>query len=162
MIGQYAHGNEPSHHVAYLYNYLKTPSKTQKLVRNILENQYKNEPNGHCGNEDCGQMSSWYIFNALGFYPVNPAQGVYHLGAPLFEEATIQVQNDKTFKVIAINHASENIYVESLTLNGEVLDRLYITHKEIINGGVLEFKMTNTPNDAKFDKARLPLPNNIY
>lgn len=162
MIGQYAHGNEPSHHVAYLYNYLKTPSKTQKLVRNILENQYKNEPNGHCGNEDCGQMSSWYIFNALGFYPVNPAQGVYHLGAPLFEEATIQLQNDKTFKVIATNHASENIYVESMTLNGKVLDRLYITHKEIINGGVLEFKMTNTPNDALFDKTRLPQQNNIY
>ncbi|WP_299431849.1 GH92 family glycosyl hydrolase [uncultured Maribacter sp.] len=162
MIGQYAHGNEPSHHVAYLYNYLKTPSKTQKLVRNILENQYKNEPNGHCGNEDCGQMSSWYIFNALGFYPVNPAQGVYNLGAPLFEEATIQLQNDKTFKVIATNHASENIYVESMTLNGKVLDRLYITHKEIINGGVLEFKMTNTPNDALFDKTRLPQQNNIY
>lgn len=162
MIGQYAHGNEPSHHVAYLYNYLKKPSKTQKLVRNILENQYKNEPNGHCGNEDCGQMSSWYIFNALGFYPVNPAQGAYQLGAPLFKEATIQLQNNKTFKVVAVNHASNNIYVESITLNGQVLDRLYITHKEIINGGVLEFKMTDTPNDALFDKARMPQQNNIY
>jgi predicted alpha-1,2-mannosidase len=162
MIGQYAHGNEPSHHVAYLYNYLKKPSKTQKLVRSILENQYKNEPNGHCGNEDCGQMSSWYIFSALGFYPVNPAQGAYILGAPLFEEATIQLQNDKTFKIITTNYASKNKYVESITLNGQVLDRLYITHKEIINGGVLEFKMTNTPNDALFDKARMPSQNNIY
>ena len=162
MIGQYAHGNEPSHHVTYLFNYLKTPSKTQKLVRNILENQYKNEPNGHCGNEDCGQMSSWYIFSALGFYPLNPAQGVYHLGAPLFEEAIIQLQNDKTFKIIATNYASENMYVESITLNKQVLDRLYITHKEIMNGGVLEFKMTNTPNDALFDKARMPSQNNIY
>ncbi|WP_147678082.1 GH92 family glycosyl hydrolase [Algibacter pacificus] len=162
MIGQYAHGNEPSHHVAYLYNYLKTPSKTQKIVRNILENQYKNEPNGHCGNEDCGQMSSWYIFNALGFYPVNPAQGVYHLGAPLFKEAVIQLPENKTFKVIAKQYAPSNIYVESIALNGEVLDRLYITHKEIIKGGVLEFKMTSTPNNTLFNNARLPLQNKIY
>ncbi|WP_394337942.1 GH92 family glycosyl hydrolase [Flavivirga eckloniae] len=162
MIGQYAHGNEPSHHVAYLYNYLKKPSKTQKLIREILENQYKNEPNGHCGNEDCGQMSSWYIFSSLGFYPVNPAQGIYHIGVPLFKEAIVKLPNNKEFKVIATNHSAENTFVKSISLNGTPLNRIYITHKEIVNGGVLEFIMTNLPNDALFNNASLPVPNKIY
>src|SRR5690606_21482876 len=97
MIGQYAHGNEPSHHVAYLYNYIEKPWKTQKLVREILDTQYQNEPNGHGGNEDCGQMSSWYVFSALGFYPVNPAQGIYAFGSPIIEEATLTLENGNTF-----------------------------------------------------------------
>lgn len=162
MIGQYAHGNEPSHHVAYLYNHIGKPSETQKRVRQILESQYKNEPNGHCGNEDCGQMSSWYIFSSLGFYPVNPAQGVYSLGAPLFKSATIKLPNGRTFTVEARNLDKDYKYVKRITLNGTQLNRLYITHKEIINGGKLLFEMANEPNDDLFSTAELPLTNKIY
>ncbi len=146
MIGQYAHGNEPSHHVAYLYNYIDKPWKTQSRIREILETQYKNEPNGHCGNEDCGQMSSWYIFSSLGFYPVNPAEGLYQFGSPLFDEATINLENGKQFKIETIKNSEANKYVESITLNGKEINRNYITHKEIINGGTLVFKMNKTPN----------------
>ena len=146
MIGQYAHGNEPSHHVAYLYNYIGKPWKTQKLIREILETQYKNEPNGHCGNEDCGQMSSWYVFNALGFYPVNPAQGVYAFGSPIVDTALIHLENGKTFNVKALNNNSKNIYIQSVTLNGKAINKNYITHKEIMNGGVLVFTMGKSPN----------------
>lgn len=98
MIGQYAHGNEPSHHVGYLYNYIGKPWKTQEMIRRIMDTQYKNEPNGHCGNEDCGQMSSWYIFSAMGFYPVNPAQGVYSIGSPMVKSATLNLESGKIFK----------------------------------------------------------------
>jgi len=160
MIGQYAHGNEPSHHVAYLYNYIGKPWKTQKLVREILETQYKNEANGHCGNEDCGQMSSWYVFNALGFYPVNPAQGVYAFGSPLVDSAVIHLENGKTFAVKAKNNNSENIYIQSITLNGKEIDRNYITHKEIIEGGNLLFTMGKTPN--KNNKNTMAKSSKIY
>lgn len=146
MIGQYAHGNEPSHHVAYLYNYLNKPWKTQKLIREILETQYKNTPDGHCGNEDCGQMSSWYIFSALGFYPVNPAQGVYSFGSPLFEKAVLNLENGKQFVVETINNSDDNLYIQSILLNGETINRSYITHKEIVQGGNIVFTMGNTPN----------------
>lgn len=162
MIGQYAHGNEPSHHVAYLYNYLNKPSKTQKLIRQILEEQYKNEPNGHCGNEDCGQMSSWYIFSSLGFYPVNPAQGIYHIGVPLFKEASIKLSENKKFKISTSNFSKENKYIENITLNGKLLNRIYITHKEIMSGGALEFTMSNEPNDAIYTNPTLPEPNKVY
>lgn len=161
MIGQYAHGNEPSHHVAYLYNYINKPAKAQKLVREILKDQYKNQPNGHCGNEDCGQMSSWYIFSALGFYPVNPAQGVYDLGIPLFEEATIQLPNGKTFTVKAENAKSLN-FVEAVFLNGKQLNRSYITHKEIMEGGTLEFTLTNDSELANQNQLEPPQTNTIY
>ncbi len=146
MIGQYAHGNEPSHHVAYLYNYIERPWKTQELVREILETQYQNEPNGHCGNEDCGQMSSWYVFSALGFYPVNPAQGVYAFGSPIIDTATIRLENGKTFTVNAVNNNPENKYIQSISLNGALIERNYITHKEIMEGGKLEFFMGSKPN----------------
>ncbi|PKV50157.1 putative alpha-1,2-mannosidase [Aquimarina sp. MAR_2010_214] len=162
MIGQYAHGNEPSHHVAYLYNYVNQPSKTQKLTREILEGQYRNEPNGHCGNEDCGQMSSWYIFSSLGFYPVNPAQGAYHITAPIFEQTEIQLPEGKTFLITAKNLSEESTYIKSIRLNGKPLDRMYITHKEIINGGFLEFEMSNFPNDEVFKNSSLPEVNKIY
>lgn len=161
MIGQYAHGNEPSHHVAYLYDYVGKPSETQKRVKQILDTQYKNEPNGHCGNEDCGQMSSWYIFSALGFYPVNPAQGVYIIGAPLFSNAAIQLPGNKVFSIKAHNFDKDHIYVKNITLNGNQINRLYITHKEIIQGGTLEFEMGVVPNDESFQEA-LPEPNKVY
>lgn len=162
MIGQYAHGNEPSHHVAYLYNYLDQPSKTQALVRQILEEQYANAPNGHCGNEDCGQMSSWYIFGALGFYPVNPAQGVYDLGIPLFEEAEVSVGKGKTLRVIQKNYSKANKIVEYVTLNGVTLDRNFITHKEVTAGGELVYVMTDDPKKADGKKLNSPEVNKIY
>ena len=146
MIGQYAHGNEPSHHVAYLYNYIQKPWKTQELVREILETQYKNEPSGHCGNEDCGQMSSWYVFSALGFYPVNPAQGVYAFGSPIVDAASLNLENGNIFTVKTKNNSSENIYIQSIELNGKIIEQNYITHKEIMNGGTLIFTMGNLPN----------------
>jgi len=162
MIGQYAHGNEPSHHVAYLYNYVQQPSKTQELTKQILTGQYKNEPNGHCGNEDCGQMSSWYILSALGFYPVNPAQGAYLLTSPLFEHAEIDLPNNKTFKITSQNFSANNTYIKSIRLNGKSLNRLFITHKEIVSGGTLEFEMSSTPNDDLFEAALLPEPDKVY
>ncbi len=162
MIGQYAHGNEPSHHVAYLYNYIHQPSKTQELTRKILTEQYRNEPNGHCGNEDCGQMSSWYILSALGFYPVNPAQGTYLLTAPLFERSEIHLPNNKTFIISTENFSENNIYIKNILLNKKPLNRLFITHKEIINGGTLEFEMSATAHDELFEKASLPEKNKVY
>jgi predicted alpha-1,2-mannosidase len=146
MIGQYAHGNEPSHHVAYLYNYVDKPWKTQKWVRELLETQYKNTPDGHCGNEDCGQMSSWYIFSSLGFYPVNPAQGVYSFGSPLFDRVIINLENGKQFEMEVINNSKENKYIQSTLFNGEEYKRIYITHKEIMQGGKLVFTMGRLPN----------------
>ncbi len=162
MIGQYAHGNEPSHHVAYLYNYVNQPSKTQELTRKILEEQYKNKPNGHCGNEDCGQMSSWYIFSALGLYPVNPAQGVYLLSSPLFESTEIRLADRKIFKIKAKNLSDKNKYIKKITLNGEPYRKLFIEHKTIMNGGLLEFEMSDTPNDSVFRDFKLPELNKIY
>ncbi|UAB85765.1 GH92 family glycosyl hydrolase [Zunongwangia sp. SCSIO 43204] len=159
MIGQYAHGNEPSHHVAYLYDYLGKPSETQKLVRQILSEQYKNEPNGHCGNEDCGQMSSWYIFSSMGFYPVNAAQGTYMLGAPLFESAEINLPGGKKFSIKTSNFAEENQFVAKVKLNGKELDRAYITHEEIVDGGELLFEMSSEPVDRVLET---PQPNKIY
>ena len=160
MIGQYAHGNEPSHHVAYLYNYIDIPWKTQKLVRTILETQYKNEPDGHCGNEDCGQMSSWYVFSALGFYPVNPAQGIYAIGSPLVNAATVHLENGKTLTIEALNNNSDNIYIQSILLNGKKIERNYITHNEVIHGGKLVFKMGNKPN--KNSKNAMALTSKMY
>ncbi|WP_109302384.1 GH92 family glycosyl hydrolase [Aquimarina sp. AU474] len=162
MMGQYAHGNEPSHHVTFLYNYVNQPSKTQELTQKILDEQYKNEPKGHCGNEDCGQMSSWYIFSSLGLYPVNPAQGVYFLSSPIFESASIQLPGNKVFTIKTKNLSRENKYIANIILNGQPLQQLFITHKTIMDGGMLEFEMTNTPNDSIFRDMRLPELNKIY
>ncbi len=160
MIGQYAHGNEPSHHVAYLYNYLGKPWKTQERVREILETQYAPVPNGHCGNEDCGQMSSWYIFSSLGFYPVNPADGIYVIGAPLWKRASIKVAEDKQFVITADNVSPTKQYIAGIKLNGKPLNRAYIYHHEIMNGGHLEFEMTNVENKNLWsDKASFPPSN---
>ncbi|MFC5045562.1 GH92 family glycosyl hydrolase [Aquimarina hainanensis] len=146
MIGQYVHGNEPSHHVGYLYNYVGKPWKTQRIIRKILENQYKNEPAGHCGNEDCGQMSSWYVLSSLGFYPVNPAQGIYAMGTPLFDEAIVQLSDEKTFTIKTIDNSKENKYIQRMLLNGKEMDRLYLTHKEIMAGGEIICYMGPEPN----------------
>lgn len=146
MIGQYAHGNEPSHHVGYLYNFIGKPWKTQNRIRQILNSQYKNTPNGHCGNEDCGQMSSWYVLSSLGFYPVNPAQSAYAFGSPMFNKAIINLENGKQFKIETVNNSNENKYIQSIVLNGKVLAKDFITHKDIMSGGSIVFEMGSEPN----------------
>lgn len=143
LIGQYAHGNEPSHHVAYLYNYGGAPWKTQEKVSQIIKTLYSNKPDGLCGNEDMGQMSAWYIFSALGFYPVNPADGNYVFGTPLFKEVLINLPNKKTFTVKATGLSDQHIYIQKVLLNGKETDKGYISHQQILEGGTLEFQMGN-------------------
>lgn len=145
MIGQYVHGNEPSHHVAYLYNYTDSPWKTQKYVSEIMHELYKNSPDGLCGNEDCGQMSAWYVMSAMGIYPVNPVSGEYQIGTPMFSEMQIRFAENKVFKILAKNVSRENCYVKSVKLNGVTLEKPFINHKDIMKGGVIEFTMTDKP-----------------
>ena len=145
LIGQYAHGNEPSHHVIHLYNYIHRPWKTQELIDQVLKEQYRNAPDGLSGNEDCGQMSAWYILNAMGFYQVCPGKPVYSIGRPIFDQAVIHLPNEETFKIITKNNSSENKYIESATLNGKSLNEPFFHHKDIVSGGTLEIVMTNKP-----------------
>lgn len=146
LIGQYAHGNEPSHHIAYLYNYAGAPWKTQAIVRQIMQTQYNNTPSGLCGNEDCGQMSAWYVFSAAGLYPVNPASGVYALGSPLFTKVTLPGKDGKSFTISAPNNSAQNKYIQKASLNGQPLGRSYLTHAEILAGGQLVLEMGSRPN----------------
>lgn len=141
MIGQYAHGNEPSHHVAYLFNYIGQPEKAQKYLAQIMHELYRNAPHGLCGNEDCGQMSAWYVMSAMGIYPVNPVSLKYDLGTPLFPKAVMHLDNGKSFTVIANNISKENCIVKSVKVNGQPYDKLYITHDMIMQGCTLEFEM---------------------
>ncbi len=141
-IGQYVHGNEPSHHVPYLYQYAGQPAKTQARLREVMNELYTTAPDGLAGNEDCGQMSAWYLFSALGFYPVNPSNGEYVLGSPEVERATIQLAGNKTLKVIAENQSPDHIYVKSVQLNGQELEAFYLTHEQIMQGGTLVFEMS--------------------
>jgi predicted alpha-1,2-mannosidase len=145
MIGQYVHGNEPSHHIPYLYNYSGQPWKTQEKVRQILTGLYSDKPDGLPGNEDCGQMSAWFVFSALGFYPVNPANGKYDLGIPLFPQMEIQLGMQKKFTVIAKNYSPDHSYVKSVSLNGTPLKDHFITHAQIMQGGILEFELSEQP-----------------
>lgn len=141
MIGQYAHGNEPSHHTLYLYAYAGQQYKTAEKVREVCEEFYTARPDGLIGNEDCGQMSAWYIFTALGFYPVHPTAGEYVFGSPLCTEAVIHTVNGTDFKVVARNNSEENIYIQSITLNGKPYDKFWISHEDIMAGGELVFEM---------------------
>ncbi|PSL49848.1 putative alpha-1,2-mannosidase [Chitinophaga niastensis] len=145
IIGNYVHGNEPSHHVAYLYNWTGNPWKTQERVRMILKKMYHPGPDGLGGNDDCGQMSAWYIFSTLGFYPVCPGADEYALGSPAIDKATMQLENGKTFVVDVKNQGDKNVYVQKVLLNGSPLNRLYITHEDIMNGGTLTFYMSAKP-----------------
>jgi predicted alpha-1,2-mannosidase len=145
LIGQYAHGNEPSHHMAYLYNFVNKPHKTQEKVHQILTEMYHNAPDGISGNEDCGQMSAWYILSSMGFYSVTPASNQYIIGTPLFPKATINLENGKQFTIVAHEISDSNKYIESATLNGNPLDRTFIYHHEVVEGGILEFQMTDNP-----------------
>lgn len=146
MIGQYAQGNEPSQHIAYMFNFIGQPWKTQFYVNKILTTLYSDSTNGLCGNEDCGQMSAWYIFSALGFYPFNPSDQNYVIGSPLFDEGVINLENGKTFTIKAKNLSDKNIYIQSAKLNGKELTKSFITHNEILTGGTLEFIMGDKPN----------------
>lgn len=141
LIGQYAHGNEPSHHIVYLYNYIGQAEKTQFYVHKILTELYQNTPDGVCGNEDCGQMSAWYVFSAMGFYPVNPVEGKYQLGTPLFEQVTIKTGPEKNFMITKEKTGENDVYVKEVYLNNKKLERTWITHEEIMNGGELRFVM---------------------
>ena len=141
LIGNYAHGNEPSHHVTYLYTLAGKPERTQELIRQIFDTQYRPAPDGLCGNDDCGQMSAWYMFSAMGFYPVNPVSGEYVFGAPQMPKFVLHLQDGKTFTILAEGLSKEHKYVESITLNGEPYTKNYITHEDIMKGGTLVYKM---------------------
>ncbi len=147
IIGGYVHGNEPAHHAAYLYNWTDEPWKTQERVRAILKHQYRPTPDGLGGNDDCGQMSAWYLFSALGFYPVAPGSGQYSLGSPVIRTATIRLENGKTFTIEARNQSDNNVFVENVELNGRKLARDYLTFADINSGGKIVFTMSNKPND---------------
>ncbi|WP_282160426.1 GH92 family glycosyl hydrolase [Ulvibacterium marinum] len=145
-MGQYVHGNQPSHHVAYLYNYAGQPWKTQFWARQITEQLYRPGPGGLCGNEDMGSLSSWYIFSAMGFYPVTPGSPVYSIGSPLLDQVSINLPKGKKFTIKAINNTKDNKYIQSASLNGNNFERTWIGHDEILDGGVLVFTMGSTPN----------------
>lgn len=146
LIGQYAHGNEPSHHIAYLYNYLGQAWKAQQTVREILHTQYSDQPDGISGNEDCGQMGAWYVMSAMGLYPVAPGSPNYVIGSPNVQSASIQLENKNVFKIAVQNNSEKNVFIQSLSLNGKSINRPYISHDEIMAGGTLTFVMTDQPN----------------
>lgn len=146
LIGQYAHGNEPSHHMAYLYNFVGKPYKTQQRVHQIMNEQYSINPDGLSGNEDCGQMSSWYVLSALGFYSVVPGMPYYSIGTPIFNQATINLENGKTFKIHVERNNSDDIFIDKVYLNGTLLNQPYITHQSIVDGGELVFEMSSSAN----------------
>ena len=148
LIGQYAHGNEPSHNMAYLYPFVGKPWKTQKIVRQIMAELYSDKPDGLSGNEDCGQMSAWYVLSAMGFYPVTPGTDRYIIGSPIFDTVSINLENGKLFRLITTNNSDDNIYVQSVTYNGKEWTKSFITHKMIMEGGSLVFEMGSKPNKS--------------
>jgi predicted alpha-1,2-mannosidase len=152
MIGQYAHGNEPSHHVIYLYNAAGQPRKTQEYVAKVMREFYQNMPAGLCGNEDCGQMSAWYVFSAMGFYPVDPVSGRYEIGTPRFSEVKLHLPDGNVFSVRAPRVSKENIYIQSVKVNHVPYDKSYITHEQIMSGADVEFEMGDKPCPAWYEK----------
>ncbi len=156
LLGQYAHGNEPDQHAAYLYAFVGAPWKTQALVRRLLTEMYKHDPDGVIGNDDCGQMSAWFVLSALGFYPVDPVSAVYVLGSPLFDRAEIDVGHGKTLHVLARGNAADRPYVHSVTWNGKPWTRNWISHAELARGGTLLFEMGAVP--SRFGSAKADRP----
>ena len=146
LIGQYAHGNEPSHHIAYMFNHANQPWRTQYWARHIMDTQYNTTPNGLSGNEDCGQMSAWYVLRSIGLYPMNPASGEYEIGSPIFEKSTIKLPENKTFMIEAEYVSHTNFYIQSATLNGKPFTKTTLSHQDILKGGTLHFVMGNKPN----------------
>ncbi|MCU4154765.1 GH92 family glycosyl hydrolase [Carboxylicivirga sp. A043] len=152
LIGQYAHGNEPSHHMAYLYNHAAAPWKTQFMARHIMATQYNDSPAGLCGNEDCGQMSAWYVMSAMGLYPDNPGSPYYSIGSPIFDKIIIHLDNAKTFEIAADNNKHENVYIQNIQLNGSDYHKSFITHQDMLNGGVIKIQMSDKPNKTWFQQ----------
>ncbi len=146
MTGQYAHGNEPSHHVIYMYNYAGRPDKAAPLLRKMMNEMYTDQPDGLSGNEDVGQMSAWYVISTLGLYQVDPVGGRFVIGTPLFDKATVNVGNGKTFTVVAKNNSDRNIYVQGARLNGKTYTKSYIDFNDIRHGGTLELIMGAKPS----------------
>ena len=149
-LGQYEHGNQPIHHMAYLYDYAGQPWKTQYWTRKIMDKLYNSGPKGYPGDEDQGSMSSWYVMSALGLYPVTPGTSQYAIGSPLFEKAAISLENGNTFVIEAENNSKENVYIQSATLNGQPFERNWIDHSEIVNGGTLHFVMGPEPATDRY------------
>ncbi|AUD03237.1 GH92 family glycosyl hydrolase [Spirosoma pollinicola] len=146
LIGQYAHGNEPSHHITYLYGYVGQPWKTADKVRYILDSLYTTRPDGLIGNEDVGQMSAWYVLSSLGFYPVNPANGAYVFGSPVFDEVILNLESGKTFQLRIVNNSAANRYIKRVLLNGKPYTKSYLLHQTIMNGGTLTIDMDSKPS----------------
>ena len=146
LIGQYAHGNEPSHHVLYMYNYVGQPWKGARLLRQTLDEMYKDDFDGLSGNEDVGQMSAWYVLSSMGLYQVEPAGGKYIIGSPIFDKAELNVGKGKTFNIVCKNNSKENMYVQSAKLNGKPYSKSYIMYNDIMKGGTLELQMGNQPS----------------
>jgi len=146
LVGQYAHGNEPSHHIAYLYVYAGAPHKTQSRVASLCDSMYANGPDGIAGNEDCGQMSAWYVMSALGFYAVDPVSGNYVFGSPMFDRATIELGAGRTLTLIASRHSPQDTYIQSITWNGAKYDKLWFAHKDIMIGGTFVLQMGPRPS----------------
>lgn len=161
LIGMYAHGNEPSHATTYLYAYAGQQWKTAEKVRQVLREMYKDQPDGISGNEDCGQMSAWYILSALGFYPISPGSGAYVLGSPAVDQATLRLPGGKTFVMEAKNNSPQNIYIQSATLNGRPYSRAYLLHRDIVAGGSLALVMGPRPN-REFGAAAADRPQETY
>ena len=159
LIGQYAHGNEPSHHMAYLYNFTNAPYKTQLYVDRILSEMYHNAPDGLSGNEDCGQMSAWYVLSTLGLYPIAPGKPVYQIGRPLMNSATIKLENGKSIRINCFDQSIENKYVQDVSWNGQVLEKMEISHEQLMQGGILTFVMGPEPKTQTI--AQIPLINKV-
>jgi predicted alpha-1,2-mannosidase len=157
MIGQYIHGNEPSHHLAYLYMYAGAPLKTQARLKQIVESQYRPAPDGLVGNDDLGQMSAWLIFTSLGFYPVAPGSNQYVLGRPFVDKAVLHLPNGKLLTIESKNLSNEHAFVKDVLLDGKSLDRAYVTHDELMKGGQLVFIFSGE-NDADWSRRPLRMP----
>jgi len=152
-MGQYAHGNQPIQHMLYLYDYAGEPWKTQYHVRDVMNKLYMATPDGYCGDEDNGQTSAWYVFSAIGFYPVCPACGEYVLGAPLFKHITINLENSKKVMINAPGNSDSNIYIGSMTINGKPYGHNWLSHSELMQGEVIDFNMSSQPNKQRGTKA---------
>ncbi len=148
-MGQYAHGNQPVQHAIYLYNYLGQPWKTQYRVREVMDKLYNPNPDGLCGDEDNGQTSAWYVFSAMGFYPVAPGTGEYVFGSPLFRKINLTLENGKVFEINAPQNSAENVYIQKTTLNGKGYNKNFISHTDLMKGGKLQFEMAKTPNQSR-------------
>jgi predicted alpha-1,2-mannosidase len=156
-MGNYAHGNQPIQHMIYLYNYAGVPYKTQEKIRDVLTNLYAATPDGYCGDEDNGQTSAWYVFSSLGFYPVTPGVNQYVIGSPLFDKATLTLENGNKFTIKAENNSNQNFYIRSANLNGEEYSKSYIKFEDILYGGDFVLNLSDTPN-SRWGKKLEDLP----